>query len=69
MLVYILLKFDRDHFYLGNSNIVSAMKIMWQSAESQVFMQRNFGNIRREMIIETLLQRFEDNSYYPVNVR
>ena len=33
---------------------------MWQSAESHVFRQLNFSNIRREKIIEALLQRFED---------
>ena len=32
---------------------------MWQSAESQVFRQLNFSNIRREKIIEALpVQRF-----------
>ena len=41
------------------------MKITWQSAERQVFRQLNFSNIRRETIIEALLQRFEDS--YPVN--
>ena len=40
------------------------MKIMWQSTESQVFWQLNYSNIRREKVIEALLQRFEDN--YPV---
>ena len=43
------------------------MKIVWQQAESQVFMQHNFSNIQQETIIEALLQRFEDN--YPVNMR
>ena len=43
------------------------MKIMWQSAESQVLTQFNFSNIRREKIIEALLQRFEDND--PVNLQ
>ena len=42
------------------------MKIMWQSAESQVFRQLNFSDIRWEKIIEALLQRFEDN--YPVSL-
>ena len=42
------------------------MNIIWQSAESQVFRQLNFSNIRPEKIIEALLQRFEDN--YPVNL-
>ena len=40
---------------------MQAMKIMWQSGESQVFRQLNFSNIRREKIIEALLQRVEDN--------
>ena len=40
------------------------MKIMWQSAEIQAFRQLNFSNIRRDKIIEALLQRFEDK--YPV---
>ena len=39
---------------------------MWQSVEIQVFRQLNFSNIRREKIIEALLQRFEDS--YPVNL-
>ena len=42
------------------------MKIIWKSAESHVFIQLNFGNIRRETIIEALLQGFEDT--YPVNL-
>ena len=49
-----------------NSKIVQAMKIMWQSSKSQVFRQLNFSNIRREKIVEVLLQRFEDN--YRVNL-
>ena len=39
---------------------------MWQSAESHLFRQLNFSNIRREKIIEALLQRFKDN--YPGNL-
>ena len=49
-----------------NSKIVKAMKIMWQSAESQIFRHLIFSNIRPEKMIVALLQRFEDN--YLVNL-
>ena len=45
---------------------IKRCKIMWQSAESQVFRQTNFSNIRGKKIIAALLQRFED--HYQVNM-